>query len=243
MRMKTSLRKLKSRFWTFFDPEYEKPTSSLTYDDQNHEAATFAIRSSDEFLCCKKGTSVESFCKTKIATRFVGSAGTRIGGSFLNVAPGEVMKLNKAAYRLVEAPVEWYISISTVLEEHGWHRLNSDPCCWMLINPDRSNRTRVMESLLGLSVPSLLQQEDMLTTLCLLARKVIKCGRPPGNDYEIIFAGTKINTTIVFRVEHQKGGSFLLSQSELVHDLREIQIPSHRRTEKLVPCHRRNRPN
>ena len=33
------------------------------------------------------------------------------------------MKLQKAAYGLVEAPVKWYISTSTVLEEHGRRHL------------------------------------------------------------------------------------------------------------------------
>ena len=46
----------------------------------------------------------------------------------LNVSLGEIMKLKKAAYGLVEAPVEWYISLSTVLTEHGWRRLKYDPC-------------------------------------------------------------------------------------------------------------------
>ena len=54
----------------------------------------------------------------------------------LNVAPGETMKLKKAACRLAEAPVQWYISIPTELKEHGWRRLKSDPCCWILIVPD-----------------------------------------------------------------------------------------------------------
>ena len=53
----------------------------------------------------------------------------------LDVAPGEIMKLKKAAYWLVEAPVEWYISISTAVKEHGWRRLKSDLCCWILIDP------------------------------------------------------------------------------------------------------------
>ena len=47
-----------------------------------------------------------------------------------------MMKLKKAAYGLVAAPVEWYRSISTVLEELEWRRLKSDPCCWILIDPD-----------------------------------------------------------------------------------------------------------
>ena len=44
----------------------------------------------------------------------------------LNVVPGEIMKLKKAAHGLVVAPVEWYISTSTVLEEYGWCHLKSD---------------------------------------------------------------------------------------------------------------------
>ena len=58
----------------------------------------------------------------------------------LNVSPGEVMKSKKAAYGLVEAPVEWYISISTVLKEHGWRRLKSDPCYWILIDPSLTRK-------------------------------------------------------------------------------------------------------
>ena len=53
----------------------------------------------------------------------------------LNVSPGEIMKLKKAAYGVVEAPVEWYISICAVLEENGWRRFKSDPCCWILVDP------------------------------------------------------------------------------------------------------------
>ena len=36
----------------------------------------------------------------------------------LNVAPGDITTLKKAASGLVVAPVEWYLSISTVLEDH-----------------------------------------------------------------------------------------------------------------------------
>ena len=33
----------------------------------------------------------------------------------------------------------WYVSISTVLKEHGWRRLKSVPCCWLLIDPSLVN--------------------------------------------------------------------------------------------------------
>ena len=43
--------------------------------------------------------------------------------------------LKKAAFGLVEAPVEWHIRTFTVLEEHGWRRLKSDTLCGILIDP------------------------------------------------------------------------------------------------------------
>ena len=39
-------------------------------------------------------------------------------------------------YGPVEAPVEWYITMSSVLEEGGWRRLKSGPLCSILIDPD-----------------------------------------------------------------------------------------------------------
>ena len=41
----------------------------------------------------------------------------------LNVARGEIMKWKKAAHGLVETLVEWHLSMSTVMEKHGWRRL------------------------------------------------------------------------------------------------------------------------
>ena len=35
----------------------------------------------------------------------------------------------------MEAPIEWYLSICKTLEEYGWRRLCSDPCCWVLLEP------------------------------------------------------------------------------------------------------------
>ena len=60
----------------------------------------------------------------------------------MNASPGDIKKLKKAAYRLVEAPVEWHTSISTVPKEHGWRRLTSDPCCWILIDPSLTRKKK-----------------------------------------------------------------------------------------------------
>ena len=56
-------------------------------------------------------------------------------GRHVGVAPREIMKLKKAAYELAGASVDWYLGRSTGLKKHGWRRLKSDPCCWILIEP------------------------------------------------------------------------------------------------------------
>ena len=47
------------------------------------------------------------------------------------------MKLNKAAYGLVEAPLEWFLTVCEVLEGMGFERQHSDPCCWGLFDENR----------------------------------------------------------------------------------------------------------
>ena len=48
----------------------------------------------------------------------------------MNLAPGTVTRLRKACYGLVEAPLEWYRTVSEYLESIGFRRLWSDSCCW-----------------------------------------------------------------------------------------------------------------
>ena len=124
-----------------------------------------------------KGTSVERFLQGRRLQRDLCVLPVPELAAALNVAFGEVMKLNYAAHGLVDALVEWYISILTVLEEHVCHRLKADPCCSIVLIP--------------------------------------------------IWSGV--------RVEHQEDGGFLLSRSEFVDELREIQIPSRRRKENWSP--------
>ena len=55
----------------------------------------------------------------------------------LNVPTGTPMLLTKAAYGLVEAPIQWFLSISRFLESLGAERQLSDPCCWGFFTPER----------------------------------------------------------------------------------------------------------
>ena len=56
----------------------------------------------------------------------------------LNVPKGSPMLLTKAAYGLVEAPIQWFLSISKFLESIGAERQLSDPCCWGFFRADRT---------------------------------------------------------------------------------------------------------
>ena len=47
---------------------------------------------------------------------------------------GTVMLMRKAAYGLVQAPLQWYWSVCTFLQEIGYTKLQSEPCCWIWID-------------------------------------------------------------------------------------------------------------
>ena len=48
------------------------------------------------------------------------------------MAAGSITRVKRACYGLVDAPLEWYRSVDTFLQELGLGRLWSDSCCWAL---------------------------------------------------------------------------------------------------------------
>ena len=56
----------------------------------------------------------------------------------LKMPPGSAMLLTRAAYGLVEAPLQWYLTIAGFLESLGAERQFSDPCCWTFFREDRT---------------------------------------------------------------------------------------------------------
>ena len=51
----------------------------------------------------------------------------------LDVPPGSVVKMQKACYGLVEAPIEWFETMNSFLLEIGFEQMRSDPCMWRLM--------------------------------------------------------------------------------------------------------------
>ena len=115
----------------YMDPEYEfRPTSSPTM--------TRTTRQLFLQTCSNLGFDIE---KGDISGAFL--QGDNFGEErpmvceplpeiceALNVPHQTPMLLTKAAYGLVEAPTQWFLSISRFLESIGAIRQLSDPCCW-----------------------------------------------------------------------------------------------------------------
>ena len=49
----------------------------------------------------------------------------------MNLSEGEIVKVKRGCYGLVDAPLEWYRTISEFLQEKGLVKSWSDPCCWL----------------------------------------------------------------------------------------------------------------
>ena len=153
----------------------------------------------------------------------------------LNVSPGEIMKLKKAACGLVDAPVEWYISISTVLEEHGWRRLKSDP----LIDPSLKRKEETHRVMTRSECPVVAATGRHVDDFVFVGKEgnmVWETARKKLQDHYRWKMWEHDNfLQCGVRVKHQKDGVFLLSQNEFIDEKREIQISSQRREEKDSP--------
>ena len=48
----------------------------------------------------------------------------------MGIPPGQLCRLRKACYGLVEAPIEWFETVNSYLQEIGYRQLQADPCTW-----------------------------------------------------------------------------------------------------------------
>ena len=53
----------------------------------------------------------------------------------MSLEHGSVTKLKKACYGLVDAPLEWFLTVSDFLESIGFQRCVCDPCCFKFVDP------------------------------------------------------------------------------------------------------------
>ena len=118
----------------YMDPDYEnRPTASPTMSRTTRQL--FLQMCANLKQTAFKGDVSGAFLQGREFSRDVFIQPTPEIAKALELEPGEVARLTKAAYGLVEAPLEWYLTVSDYLQEIGYRRLLSDPCCWIYWDP------------------------------------------------------------------------------------------------------------
>ena len=205
------------------DPQYEhRPTASPTMsrttrqiflqECANHRFKVYKGDVSGAFFLQGRDFEREMFC---IPAEEICTA--------MGAPPGSIMRLNKAAYGLVQAPLEWFLTISNFLEDLGFERQKSDPCCWGLFNKLREPQGwicgHVDDFLFGGNESSELWQQTI--------QKIKERFR--WQEWE----SQKFTQCGV--VIEQNNDGFVLSQEHFLDDVQEIHLPSQRFQEQELP--------
>eukprot|EP00435_Cladocopium_sp_Y103_P053704 s442_g17.t1 len=137
----------------------------------------------------------------------------------LGIPTNSVTKLRKACYGLVDAPLEWFLTVSDYLESLGFTRCVSDPCCFKYVLDNK------LIGLISGHVDDFLfcGREDCETwkNLCKQIQQKFKWGTWESDVDGFTQCG-------VF-IQRMSDGGFELSQKQYVDDLKEISISSERR--------------
>ena len=135
----------------------------------------------------------------------------------MNLPEGSITRLAKAAYGLVQAPLEFYLSVDEFLEQQGFIRQKADPCCWGLFDQSQSPIawicSHVDDFLFGGDETDLRWQhvKSAITTRFKFGEwekgKFVQCG---------------------VNIEQREDFSFKVSQPEFLEQVSEIYIPKQR---------------
>ena len=150
----------------------------------------------------------------------------------MSLPHGSITKLKNVCYGLVDAPLEWFLTVSEFLQSLGFERCVCDPCCFKYVDKDKG--------LIGLIRGHV---DDFLfcgpascpiwSNLCQQIQSKFKWGIWGYDNF----------TQCGARVEKTASGGFELSQSMYIDDIREISIPSERRREPKSATTCRTREN
>ena len=135
----------------------------------------------------------------------------------MGLEPGTITKIRRGCYGLVDAPLEWYRTVSEVLEELGLVKSYSDPCCWMW------KPQGVLQGLISGHVDDFLFAGDADNKAWQQILEQIRT-RFKWTDWE-----EKKFVQCGVLVEEQADGSYHLSQSAYLEKIPEIHVNASRR--------------
>lgn len=138
----------------------------------------------------------------------------------MGLPPNSLTRVKKACNGLVDAPLEWYRSVSTFFAQLGLKRTWSDPCCWTLQKQGKLHgiSTGHVDDFMFSGHP-----EDKVWQA---VEKAIKA-EYRWTDWEqdkFVQCGVLI--------EREQDGSYSLSQEKYVEDLKYIPIRASRKRDK-----------
>ncbi|CAK0792341.1 unnamed protein product, partial [Prorocentrum cordatum] len=129
----TSEKKPKARIVVlgYMDPEYEhRPTTAPTMTRTSRHLVLQAMA----WLGFKgyKADVTGAFTQNREIKHDLFAMPVKELAVALGMPEGVAMRLRKAVYGLVEAAIEWCMTVSEALEEFGWTQMKMDPCVWVL---------------------------------------------------------------------------------------------------------------
>ena len=133
----TEARKAKARavILGYQDPLYEtRPTASPTMTRATRQL--FLTMCAAKKFLVEKGDVSGAFLQGRDCKDNIYVQPLKEICAALDLPEGSITRLTKAAYGLVQAPLEWYLTVDEFLRSLGFERQKSDPCAWSLFDKD-----------------------------------------------------------------------------------------------------------
>eukprot|EP00435_Cladocopium_sp_Y103_P042170 s2053_g11.t1 len=141
----------------------------------------------------------------------------------MNLDVGSITRVKRGCYGLVDAPIEWYRSVSTFFEKVGLQKLWSDPCMWAW-RPDG-----MLKGLVSCHVDDFLfsgpEDDTSWKDLISLIQKEFTWGDWQTGEF----------TQCGVEVKAMEDSSYQLSQPKYTERIKEIPIPASRKREAHSP--------
>ena len=135
----------------------------------------------------------------------------------LGVDEGAPMLMRKAAYGLVQAPLHWYKSVCRFLQQLGYKRLKTEPCCWIYQDAEGHIKSMIhghVDDFMFAGAPGCSTHEGLMAQL----RQKFAWGTWEENEF----------TQRGLRIRQLQDFSFELDQQKSIDELEEIHISRDR---------------
>ena len=147
----------------------------------------------------------------------------------MKIPESSVTKLRKACYGLVDAPLEWFLTVSDFLTSIGFVRCVTDPCCFKYVKNDRliGLITGHVDDFLFSGNPTCPLWKD----LCDQIKRKFKWGSWEKNEF----------TQCGVHIKRTSDMGFELTQTQYIEDLQEISVSAERRKQPQMETNEKDK--